>query len=142
MGTPSSFAPTPPPSAPHWQPRCRIDVPPSFSVGTDYVDLPSTGSAAPASPTSPTSSPTTLPASLSLCQGRPRRLTATCTPACGRQEELHSHHAGQRKKSNLKKCREELQLHVVGWFRGRSGWARRLICRGRLLGTSDLADGY
>ncbi|XP_044435235.1 uncharacterized protein [Triticum aestivum] len=49
---------------------------------------------------------------------------------------------GQRKKSNLKKCREELQLHVVGWFRGRSGWARRLICRGRLLGTSDLADGY
>jgi len=55
---------------------------------------------------------------------------------------LSSVATGQRKKSNLKKCREELQLHVVGWFRGRSGWARRLICRGRLLGTSDLADGY
>ncbi|KAM3242825.1 hypothetical protein ACQJBY_055054 [Aegilops geniculata] len=26
----------------------------------------------------------------------------------------------QRKKSNLKKCREELQLRVAGWFRGRS----------------------
>ncbi|XP_037484834.1 uncharacterized protein LOC119363565 [Triticum dicoccoides] len=48
-------------------------------------------------------------------------------------------HSGQRKKSNLKKCREEFQLRVVGWFRGRAGRARPHGCRGRLLGTGDLA---
>ncbi|XP_037450917.1 uncharacterized protein LOC119321249 [Triticum dicoccoides] len=78
-----------------WQRRCRIDAPPSFSVGTDRVDLPSAGSTGSASPTPPTSSPTTSPASPSPCQGRPRRLTATGAPACGRQEGLRSHYAGE-----------------------------------------------
>ena len=46
-----------------------------------------------------------------------------------------------QRKSTLKKCREELQLCVAGWFRGRAGRARLRGCRGRLLGSGYLADG-
>ncbi|XP_037432155.1 uncharacterized protein LOC119298947 isoform X1 [Triticum dicoccoides] len=34
---------------------------------------------------------------------------------------------GQTKKLNLKKGREELQLRVAGWFRGRAGRARHRV---------------
>ena len=106
-----------------WQRRCRIDAPPSFSVGTDRVDLPSAGSTGSASPTPPTSSPTTSPASPSPCQGRPRRLTATGAPACGRQEGLRSHYAGKNYSCVWPAGSGEVQGGRGGSCAGAGSWA-------------------